>query len=158
MVQILIGLYSLHKSDIMHRDIKSDNLFLCDKDVVKIGDLGQASNESKCKSFVGTFFYRAPEMQDFGEYKKEIDIWSAGVVLYELIMLCRPFEGIEQKEVQNRIEKIDYKPIPDETDYRLKKILHLTLTYKENRASAAQLLSFDFIKSRINYFHANKIL
>ena len=158
MVQIFIGLYCLHKNDIMHRDIKSDNLFLCDNDVVKIGDLGQASNESKCKSFVGTFFYRAPEMQDFGEYKKEIDIWSAGVVLYELIMLCRPFEGIEQKEVQNRIEKIDYKPIPEDTDYRLKKILHLTLTYKENRASAAQLLSFDFIKSRINYFNENKIL
>ena len=158
MVQILIGLYCLHKNDIMHRDIKSDNLFLCDNDVVKIGDLGQASNESKCKSFVGTFFYRAPEMQDFGEYKKEIDIWSAGVVLYELIMLCRPFEGIEQKEVQNRIEKIDYKPIPEDTDYRLKKILHLTLTYKENRASAAQLLSFDFIKSRINYFHVSKLL
>lgn len=158
MTQILIGLYSLHKNDIMHRDIKSDNLFLCNNDVVKIGDLGQASNESKCKSFVGTFFYRAPEMQDFGEYKKEIDIWSAGVVLYELIMLCRPFEGIEQKEVQNRIEKIDYKPIPEDTDYRLKKLLHLTLTYKENRASAAQLLSIDFIKNRINYFYVNKII
>ena len=158
MVQILIGLYSLHKNDIMHRDIKSDNLFICDNDVVKIGDLGQASKESKSKSFVGTFFYRAPEMQDFGEYKKEIDIWSAGVVLYELIMLCRPFEGIEQKEVQNRIEKIDYKPIPEDTDSRLKKMLHLTLTYKENRASAAQLLSFDFIKSRINYFNVSKIL
>ena len=158
MVQILIGLYSLHKKDIMHRDIKSDNLFLCDKDVVKIGDLGQASNESKCKSFVGTFFYRAPECQDFGEYKKEIDIWSAGVVLYELIMLCRPFEGIEQKEVQTRIENIDYKPIPADTDPKLKKLLELTLTYKENRATAAQLLSLEFIKSRINYFYKNKIL
>ena len=157
-IQILIGLYSLHKNDIMHRDIKSDNLFLCDNDIVKIGDLGQASNESKCKSFVGTFFYRAPEMQDFGEYKKEIDIWSTGVVLYELIMLCRPFEGIEQKEVQNRIEKIDYKPIPEETDFRLKKLLRLTLTYKENRASAAQLLSLDFMKNRINYFYVSKII
>ena len=158
MTQILIGLYSLHKKDIMHRDIKSDNLFLCDKDVVKIGDLGQASNESKCKSFVGTFFYRAPECQDFGEYKKEIDIWSAGVVLYELIMLCRPFEGIEQKEVQTRIENIDYKPIPADTDPKLKKLLELTLTYKENRATAAQLLSLEFIKNRINYFYKNKIL
>ena len=158
MTQIFIGLYSLHKKDIMHRDIKSDNLFLCDNDIVKIGDLGQASSESKCKSFVGTFYYRAPEMQDFGEYTKEIDIWSAGVVLYELIMLVRPFEGIEQKEVQNRIEKIDYKPIPDDTDVRLKKILELTLTYKESRASAAQLLSLDFMKSRINYLYNNKIL
>ena len=158
MVQIFIGLYSLHKNDIMHRDIKSDNLFLCNNDIVKIGDLGQASNESKCRSFVGTFFYRAPEMQDFGEYKKDIDIWSAGVVLYELIMLCRPFEGIEQKEVQNRIEKIDYKPIPEDTDYRLKKLLRLTLTYKESRASAAQILSLDFIKNRVNYFYVSKIL
>ena len=158
MTQIFIGLYSLHKKDIMHRDIKSDNLFLCNNDVVKIGDLGQASSESKCKSFVGTFYYRAPEMQDFGEYKKEVDIWSAGVVLYELIMLVRPFEGIEQKEVQTRIEKIDYKPIPDDTDLRLKKILELTLTYKESRASAAQLLSLDFIKSRVNYLYNNKIL
>ena len=158
MTQIFIGLYSLHKKDIMHRDIKSDNLFLCNNDVVKIGDLGQASNESKCKSFVGTFFYRAPECQDFGEYTKEIDIWSAGVVLYELIMLCRPFEGIEQKEVQIRIESIDYKPIPDSTDVKLKKLLELTLTYKENRASAAQLLSLEFIKNRINYFYKNKIL
>ena len=147
--EIIIGLYSLHKKDIMHRDIKSDNLFLCNNDVVKIGDLGQASNESKCKSFVGTFFYRAPEMQDFGEYKKEIDIWSAGVVLYELIMLVRPFEGIEQKEVQTRIENIDYKPIPEDTDPKLKKLLELTLTYQESRATAAQLLSLEFIKARV---------
>ena len=156
--EIIIGLYSLHKKDIMHRDIKSDNLFLCNNDVVKIGDLGQASNESKCKSFVGTFFYRAPECQDFGEYKKEIDIWSAGVVLYELIMLVRPFEGIEQKEVQKRIENIDYKPIPEETDPKLKKLLEYTLTYQETRATAAQLLSLEFIKARIKYLCNNKIL
>ena len=156
--EIIIGLYSLHKKDIMHRDIKSDNLFLCNNDVVKIGDLGQASNESKCKSFVGTFFYRAPEMQDFGEYKKEIDIWSAGVVLYELIMLVRPFEGIEQKEVQTRIENIDYKPIPEDTDPKLKKLLELTLTYQESRATAAQLLSLEFIKARVKYLCNNKIL
>ena len=156
--EIIIGLYSLHKKDIMHRDIKSDNLFLCNNDVVKIGDLGQASNESKCKSFVGTFFYRAPEMQDFGEYKKEIDIWSAGVVLYELIMLVRPFEGIEQKEVQKRIENIDYKPIPEDTDPKLKKLLELTLTYQESRATAAQLLSLEFIKARVKYLCNNKIL
>ena len=158
MTQIFIGLYSLHKKDIMHRDIKSDNLFICNNDVVKIGDLGQASSESKSKSFVGTFFYRAPECQDFGEYTKEIDIWSAGVVLYELIMLCRPFEGIEQKEVQKKIDKIEYKPIPDNTDVKLKKLLELTLTYKENRATAAQLLSLEFIKNRINYFNKNKIM
>ena len=156
--EIIIGLYSLHKKDIMHRDIKSDNLFLCNNDVVKIGDLGQASNESKCKSFVGTFFYRAPECQDFGEYKKEIDIWSAGVVLYELIMLVRPFEGIEQKEVQKRIENIDYKPIPEDTDPKLKKLLEYTLTYQESRATAAQLLSLEFIKTRIKYLCNNKIL
>ena len=156
--EIIIGLYSLHKKDIMHRDIKSDNLFLCNNDVVKIGDLGQASNESKCKSFVGTFFYRAPECQDFGEYKKEIDIWSAGVVLYELIMLVRPFEGIEQKEVQKRIENIDYKPIPEDTDPKLKKLLEYTLTYQESRATAAQLLSLEFIKARIKYLCNNKIL
>ena len=156
--EIIIGLYSLHKKDIMHRDIKSDNLFLCNNDVVKIGDLGQASNESKCKSFVGTFFYRAPECQDFGEYKKEIDIWSAGVVLYELIMLVRPFEGIEQKEVQKRIENIDYKPLPEDTDPKLKKLLEYTLTYQESRATAAQLLSLEFIKARIKYLCSNKIL
>jgi serine/threonine protein kinase len=156
--EIIIGLYSLHKKDIMHRDIKSDNLFLCNNDVVKIGDLGQASNESKCKSFVGTFFYRAPECQDFGEYKKEIDIWSAGVVLYELIMLVRPFEGIEQKEVQTRIENIDYKPLPEDTDPKLKKLLEYTLTYQESRATAAQLLSLEFIKARIKYLCSNKIL
>lgn len=142
----------------MHRDIKSDNLFLCNNDVVKIDDLGQASNESKCKSFIGTFFYRAPECQDFGEYKKEIDIWPAGVVLYELIMLVRPFEGIEQKEVQTRIENIDYKPIPTDTDPRLRKLLEITLTYQENRATAAQLLCLEFIKARVKELCNNKIL
>jgi hypothetical protein len=73
-------------------------------------------------------------------------------------MLCRPFEGIEQKEVQTRIENIDYKPIPADTDPKLKKLLELTLTYKENRGTAAQLLSLEFIKNRINYFYKNKIL
>ena len=158
MIQIFIGLYSLHKNDIMHRDLNSDNLLLFNNDILKISDLGCSTNELKCKSEIGKKEYRAPEMQDFGEYKKEIDIFSAGVVLYELIMLCRPFEGINRIELRYRIKNIDYKPVPEETDSRLKKLLSLTLTYKEERASAAQLLSLDFIKNRINYFYVNKII
>ena len=56
----------------MHKDIKSDNIFLCENDFVKIGDLGQVSNESKSKSFVGTFFYRAPEMKILENIKKKL--------------------------------------------------------------------------------------
>jgi hypothetical protein len=73
-------------------------------------------------------------------------------------MLCKPFEDINRIELGYRIKNIDYKPVPEETGSRLKKLLGLTLTYKENRASAAQLLSLDFIKNRINYFYVNKII
>ena len=155
MAEIYLGLYSIHMKGVMHRDIKSENLFICKNDVIKIGDMGIARNETNAQTFCGTLCYMAPEMFNFQSYNFSIDIWAAGVILYELIMLNKPFDGMD---VKNKILNSQYDNIPENTDPRLKRLLSLTLVGFERRATSKDLLQLDFIRERINYLFTNGIL
>ena len=150
MAEIYLGLSSIHMKGVMHvmhRDIKSENLFICKNDVIKIGDMGIARNETNAQTFCGTLCYMAPEMFNFQSYNFSIDIWAAGVILYELIMLNKPFDGMD---VKNKILNSQYDNIPENTDPRLKRLLSLTLVGFERRATSKDLLQLDFIRERIS--------
>jgi serine/threonine protein kinase/ActR/RegA family two-component response regulator len=151
MTELFIGLFEIHDRNVMHRDIKSDNLLICKNSLLKIGDFGiaRATEYNKAITVVGTFYYRAPEITHYKEYSTKIDIWSAGVVLYELIMKRVPFEG-ESKEIMRKIDSMEYDPVPDDTDPRLKNLLSSTLIYNpEERLSALQILKKDFMLERV---------
>ena len=152
MTEIIIGLYIIHQKGIMHRDIKSENLFLCSDNIMKIGDFGISKNAESAQTFCGTPSYMAPEMFNFQEYNFKVDIWSAGVVLYELVMFKKPFQRNIQgeEELKDIIINEKYEQFPALTDPRLKRLLNLMLNVYEKRASAYDLLSLYFIREKID--------
>lgn len=83
---ILNALVTCHKNDIIHRDLKEDNIFLSDSGYYKLGDFGIAKKmESKMISTVaGTYLYMSPEVYSGQKYNEQADLYSLGIVLYKL--------------------------------------------------------------------------
>ena len=86
----------LHDHGIVHRDLKPGNIFL-ENGIVKVGDYGlsktiSGSQRTAQTQSVGTVHYMAPEIST-GNYNKQIDIYAAGVILYEMLTGRPPFEG-----------------------------------------------------------------
>lgn len=92
--QILLGLKYLHERDVIHRDIKSDNIFIDGtKGEVKIGDLGLActGRQGKAHSVIGTPEFMAPEMYKDEDYDHRVDIWAFGMTVLEMVTLEYPY-------------------------------------------------------------------
>jgi serine/threonine protein kinase len=146
--EVILALYSLHEKEIMHKDIKVENIYIFSENLVKIKNLYLVRlNEQKKKEF-NSLIYMPPEMFSFQEYTCYTDIWDLGIVLYELVMLEKPFQGINSDELKNNIINEKYIPFPDEVDYRLKRLLELTLAFINQRVSMARLLELKFIKNK----------
>ena len=99
---ITSGLSFLHDRGIVHRDLKPANIF-CDADIVKIGDVGLSkyiseSRRSAQTQSVGTVYYMAPEVAR-GRYGREVDVYSTGIILFEMITGRVPFEGETTAEI-----------------------------------------------------------
>eukprot|EP00913_Durusdinium_trenchii_P028274 g26502.t1 len=111
------GLNFLHDRGIVHRDLKPANVFM-ENGVVKIGDVGLAkfitqSRRSAQTESVGTVYYMAPEVAR-GRYGHEVDVYSLGVVLYEIITGRLPFDGESTAEIlmKHLSDKPDLTPVP----------------------------------------------
>lgn len=119
MDQICAGLKFLHDKQIMHRDIKTGNIFLQGK-VVKLGDLAllklleNPDYIGKITKKVGILSYMSPEMIACKPYGFETDIWSLGCCLYEIAMKRIPYPAKTEIEVERRIrsEQVSFEGFP----------------------------------------------
>ncbi|HET7746186.1 MAG TPA: serine/threonine-protein kinase, partial [Vicinamibacteria bacterium] len=116
--QVCRGLHFAHEHGIVHRDVKPSNIRLLEDGTAKIMDFGiaklGASGVTKTGMMVGTIHYMSPEQVLGKALDGRSDVWSAGVILYELIAGRRPFQGEAATEVLYRIAHAE--PPPLETD------------------------------------------
>ena len=159
LIDILLALYTLNKKGIIHRDIKSENILLKtdkinEKDVTiaKLSDLGlgrQIEGASGAYTTCGTAYYVCPEIAA-GEkkYTYNADIWSLGIVLYELITKNKPWFDPKMSTAEFFQFVVDnkYPPLPENTDKHLKYLVKIMLKKDpERRATCEDILSLDFM-------------
>jgi serine/threonine protein kinase/Flp pilus assembly protein TadD len=115
--QIAEGLHAAHKKGIIHRDIKSSNIMLASEGQIKIMDFGLAkihgaAQLTRVGTTVGTVAYMSPEQIQGNEVDHRSDIWSFGVVLYEMVSGKRPFGGTYEQAVFYSILNQPPPPLP----------------------------------------------
>ncbi|XP_076308989.1 serine/threonine-protein kinase Nek6-like isoform X2 [Tachypleus tridentatus] len=95
--QIVSAIHHLHEHNILHRDIKTSNIFLTKDGLVKVGDFGISkmltTRKGKAYTLLGTPYYISPEMCQGKPYNEKSDIWALGCILYEMACLHKAFEG-----------------------------------------------------------------
>lgn len=149
--QIAAGLACAHGAGVVHRDLKPGNLMLLPDGGVKILDFGLAkvSDVSQTKSgmALGTISYMAPEQIRGSSVDFRADLWSVGVILYEMITGTRPFAGEHEASIVNAILNDEPKPpssIRDDLPRTLQKLI-LVLLEKDpaGRYQSAEKLVHD---------------
>jgi serine/threonine protein kinase/tetratricopeptide (TPR) repeat protein len=115
-IAVAEGLAKAHEKGIIHRDIKSDNVMISRDGVVKIMDFGLAeiagrSRVTKEGMTVGTVAYMSPEQALGEKLDQRTDIWSLGVVMYEMITGRLPFSGDYEQAIVYRILNEEPEPI-----------------------------------------------
>ena len=152
LIQLLEGLKYLNTKKIMHRDLKSANLFLTKKGVLKIGDLNvsKIAKLGMAVTQIGTPFYAAPEIWQDKAYDYKCDIWSCGVIIYEIATLRTPFRGTSLNELYQNILHGSYIPISNRYSDDLHKIISYMLQVDPyRRYNIDELLNSDIIKRKI---------
>jgi NIMA (never in mitosis gene a)-related kinase len=144
--QICLALKHVHDRKILHRDLKTQNIFLTKDNKIKLGDFGIARVLSKtcdkAKTFVGTPFYLAPEIIESTPYSFKADIWSLGVILYEMCCLEPPFNADSFPSLVFKIVKGNYPPISGNYSKELRNLVSSLLINDPNkRPNVQQILS-----------------
>lgn len=128
--QVAEGLYAAHQHNICHRDIKPDNILVDEKLKVKITDFGicylPTSDVTRTSELMGSPGYMAPEYIRFGLTDSAMDIYSLGVVTYELLLGKKPYDATTLTELMNKI--VSGRPpapvkIKDDFPHQLQRIL-----------------------------------
>ena len=120
--QICQGVDYLHENKIIHRDLKPDNILLSKSGTVKICDFGWAiAGQDERSTYCGTLDYMAPEILRGMNYSNKVDVWSLGIILFELIQGQTPFKARSSSE-------------------RLRKMIERKIEFLVNISTAAKAL------------------
>eukprot|EP00435_Cladocopium_sp_Y103_P019632 s1777_g4.t1 len=111
---VALALAHLHRYHIVHRDLKPENILLCGDSPkkAKLADFGWCAELSESQerlTFCGTFDYLSPEMLENEPHDKGVDLWAAGVLVFEMLTGRPPFQASSQVKLVNRIVKVDFQ-------------------------------------------------
>jgi len=159
-IQMIKGIKALHDKKIMHRDLKSANIFLFKKNnICKIGDMNVSKviKDKVLLTQTGTPYYASPEVWRDESYSYKSDLWSIGCVIYELCEQHPPFMGKNLDELFEDVCKGKPKRINNIYSEELWKVIMMLLqTDVEKRADCDTFLNSKIIKDKINEIKLNK--
>ena len=158
-IQLLKGLKALHDFKILHRDIKSANVFLFDGGICKLGDLNVSKVARKGLSYTqtGTPYYASPEVWEEKPYDSKSDIWSLGCVIYEMITFRPPFQAQSMEELYRKVMRGIYPKIPSRYSEDLSDAIKLMIQVEPGaRPTCEELLKMPMIYKRIEFFNDTK--
>ncbi|CAG9474809.1 unnamed protein product [Plasmodium vivax] len=153
LLQIITAIKFMHDRKLIHRDLKCNNIFLDDDERAKVGDFGLAKifeNTEQTTTVCGTIGYMAPEICRNAAYSFPADIWSLGVILYELMSLRHPFKS-EHSNMLSTAQKIcEEEPEPLPTSYS-NDLIHLCQWMlkknSEERPTSCDIISTDYLQT-----------
>ena len=161
-IKITIGLADIHKLKILHRDLKTLNIFLKQNFDIKIGDLGVAKVLSKnnfARTVIGTPYYLSPEICEEKPYNDKSDVWALGCILYELCTFKHPFEARSQGALILKILNNKPEPINNTFSKELNNIIYMLLDKNyDKRPSCIEILKNNMVISKIKSLGLSELL
>ena len=154
-IQITKGLHDLHEYNILHRDLKSANVFLFRDGTAKLGDLNvsKVAHRGLGCTQTGTPYYASPEIWKDNPYDFKSDIWSLGCVVYEMVMLRTPFRAETMAELYKKIMKGEYQKLSKNYCNDLDYVISLMLQVNAKaRPTTEMILNLNEVKLRIEEY------
>ncbi len=146
--QITNAIDYLHQHDIIHRDIKPENIMITNNDVLKLTDFGLSKRCKKddfCDTYCGTTDYLAPEIASERSYNYFVDIWSLGVLLYEMLYGDAPFYSTNKKKIISNIRNVKYTFPHDVDEFAQDLITKILRKKPRERLQIEQILQHPFL-------------
>lgn len=142
----------MHKIKIMHRDLKSANIFLYTDMTAKLGDMNVSKvTNSKGLNYTqtGTPYYASPEVWKDEPYDIKSDVWSLGCVIYEMVTLKPPFQAEDMQGLYKKILKGQLPKIPEHFSSDLWNLLRLMIQVQsKKRPDCDQLMAHPIFRKR----------
>ena len=157
LVQLLLGLSYIHDKQIVHRDIKTKNIFIQNEHTLRIGDFGIAKIFNQAQTMnkiVGTPLYMAPEcFKQSKKYNYKSDIWSLGCCVFEMCNLKHAFEGQFFPAVSVKISEGKRAPLNKRYSRELKELVDGMLDLKpRHRPTIANILERPFMRVKVGEY------
>uniref|UniRef100_A0A452IP46 Serine/threonine-protein kinase Nek4 n=1 Tax=Gopherus agassizii TaxID=38772 RepID=A0A452IP46_9SAUR len=156
-VQIAMALQYLHEKHILHRDLKTQNVFLTRTNIIKVGDLGIArvleNQYDMASTLIGTPYYMSPELFSNKPYNYKSDVWALGCCVYEMATLKHAFNAKDMNSLVYRIIEGKLPPMPKDYSPQLAELVRTMLSKKpEERPNVKSILRQPYIKRQISLF------
>ncbi|KAA6383813.1 MAG: putative G2-specific protein kinase nim-1, partial [Streblomastix strix] len=138
--QMTRSLNHLHSRGIMHRDLKPENIFMNEDGSVRLGDFGLSKdlNEKTYATYAGTKGYMAPEGHLTKKLDLPSDIFSLGIIVFQLLTGQHPFEASSEAKIIDKIEKGEYQKIPNWVSAEMKKLVEQMLSSEPSKRPTTQ--------------------